>query len=69
MKLLGIIYVGFEVTDHLLIRCSAFVSSLEKWEYNETVHQLFIDFKKAYDSVRREVLYNILTEIGVPMKL
>ena len=22
--------------------------------YNETVHQLFIDFKKAYDSVRRE---------------
>jgi hypothetical protein len=25
-----------------------------KWEYNGTVHQLFIDFKKAYDSVRRE---------------
>jgi hypothetical protein len=22
----------------------------KKWEYNETVHQLFIDFKKAYDS-------------------
>jgi hypothetical protein len=41
----------------------------KKWEYNETVHQLFIDFKKAYDSVSREVLYNILTEFGVPMKL
>jgi hypothetical protein len=26
----------------------------KKWEYNETVHQLFIDFKIAYDSVRRE---------------
>jgi hypothetical protein len=39
------------------------------WEYNETVHQLFIDFKKAYDSVRREVLHNILTEFVVPMKL
>ena len=43
---------------------------LEKnWEYNEAVHQLFIDFKKAYDSVRREVLYNILIEFGVPKKL
>jgi len=33
------------------------------------VHQLFIDFKKAYYSVRREGLYNILIEIGIPMKL
>jgi hypothetical protein len=30
----------------------------KKWEYNETVHQLFVDFKKAYDLVRREELYN-----------
>jgi hypothetical protein len=41
----------------------------KKWEYSETVHQLFVDFKKAYDSVRREVLYNILIEFGIPMKL
>ena len=33
------------------------------------MHQLFIDFKKAYDSVRREVLYNILFEFGIPVKL
>jgi hypothetical protein len=34
----------------------------KKWEYNGTVglYQMFINFKKAYDSVRREVLYNIL---------
>jgi hypothetical protein len=38
-------------------------------DYNETVHQLFIDIKKAYDSVRREVLYKIFIELGVPMKL
>jgi hypothetical protein len=24
-----------------------------KWDYNRTVHQLFINFKKAYDSVKR----------------
>ena len=41
----------------------------KKWEYNEAVHQLFIDFKKAYDSVRKEVLYNTLMEFGVPKKL
>jgi hypothetical protein len=41
----------------------------EKWEYNETVQQLFIDFKKAYDSVRREVFYKIIFEFGVTMKL
>jgi purine nucleoside phosphorylase len=41
----------------------------KKWEYNETVHQLFVDFKKPYDSVMRGVLYNILIEFGVPVKL
>jgi hypothetical protein len=41
----------------------------KKWEYNGTVRQLFIDFKKAYDSVRREVLCNILIEFGIPRKL
>jgi hypothetical protein len=33
------------------------------------VHQLFIDFKKAYDLVKREVLYNILLEFGTHKKL
>jgi hypothetical protein len=33
------------------------------------VHQLFIDFKKANDSVTRNALYNILIEFGIPKKL
>jgi hypothetical protein len=41
----------------------------KKWEYNGTVHQLFIDFKKTYNSVRREVLYNILIQYGIPVRL
>ncbi|KAJ4431566.1 hypothetical protein ANN_20165 [Periplaneta americana] len=41
----------------------------KKWEYKGTVHQLFIDFKTAYDSVKREVLYDILIEFGIPKKL
>jgi hypothetical protein len=41
----------------------------KEWEFNETVHKLFVDFKKAHNSVRREVLYNILIEFGIPIKL
>ena len=36
---------------------------------NDTVHHLFIGFKKAYDSDRRQVLYNILMEFGIPVEL
>ena len=62
--------MDFNATGQLLIVYSAFVKFLrKKWEYNEAVHHLFIDFKKAYDSFRREVLYIILIEIGIPMKL
>jgi hypothetical protein len=67
---LGIIIVGFNVTDHLLIRFFAFIGYWrKKSEYSETVHQLFIDFKKAYYSVGRRVLYSIPVEFGIPMKL
>jgi hypothetical protein len=33
------------------------------------MHQLFIDFKRAYDSVRREALYNILIQSDIPRTL
>jgi hypothetical protein len=46
-KLLGLINVDSHATGQLLIIYSAFVKYLKKWEYNEAVHQLFIDFKKA----------------------
>ena len=41
----------------------------KKWEYNEEMHQLFIYFKQGYDSIRKVVLYDILIEFCIPMKL
>ena len=38
-------------------------------EDNDALYKLFIDFQKAYDSVRRLVLYNNFNEFGIPMKL
>jgi hypothetical protein len=40
-----------------------------KWEYNEPAYQLFTSFKKIYDSVRSEVLYNILAQFSITTKL
>jgi hypothetical protein len=36
---------------------------------NGRVLQLFKDFKEAYDSVRKEALYNIRIEFVIPRKL
>ena len=38
-------------------------------EFNEAVNQIVMDFKEAYDLVRREVLYKILIEFDIPIKL
>jgi hypothetical protein len=69
-KLLGIINVDFDATGQLLdhIFCTGQTPE-KKMGYNEAVHQLLTEFKKAYDLVKREVLYNILIEYGIPTKL
>jgi hypothetical protein len=55
MTLLGITDAGFVVIRQRLVRFSISVRFwIKKWEYNGTVHQLFIDFQKACDSLRRE---------------
>ena len=33
------------------------------------MNQLFVTFKKVYDSVRWEFFYNIITGCGIPVKL
>jgi hypothetical protein len=41
---------------------------MEKWKYNRREYKLFINFKKACNSVRKEEFYSILTEFGTPVK-
>jgi len=38
-------------------------------KYNKSVHMLFINYKKAYDSIHRESLINTLKELEMPQKL
>ena len=61
--------MDFEAAGQLLIIYCAFVKHLRRnWN---TMKQCISssDFKKAYDSVRTEVLYNILIQFGISMKL
>jgi hypothetical protein len=61
--------VDFDATGQLLIVYSAFHKYLRK--NLNTMRQCIscLDFKKAHDSVRWEVMYNILIEFGIHMKL
>lgn len=38
-------------------------------EYNVEIHQLFVDFRAAYDSVKRSKLWRVMEEFGIPSKL
>jgi hypothetical protein len=48
-------------TDHILW--------IRQIRENEAVHQVFIDFREACDSVRRDVLFNVLIEFGILVKV
>ena len=63
---MGIISLGFNELGQLLIIYFGFVRYLREKKGN-TMRQC-IEFKEAYDSVRWEVLYNILIEFVIPMK-
>jgi hypothetical protein len=38
------------------------------WEYNQSVQYLFIEFRKAYDSIHRDTLWKCMEEIKIPKK-
>jgi hypothetical protein len=65
MKLLRIIGVNFNYSSDTL----HLSDTGEKMGVQLDNTSVIYDFKKAYDSVRRERSYNIITELGVSMKL
>lgn len=41
----------------------------KSWEFNRNLHLIFVDCIKAYDSIHRESLLNILKEFQIPTKI
>lgn len=39
------------------------------WEYNKTMAILFVDFRKAYDSIFRDKLWEKMQRFGIPKKI
>jgi hypothetical protein len=66
---MGIINVDFDATGQLLVIYSAFVKYLRKHGNKQTSALAFYRLQESLDSVRREVLHNILIEFGILMKL
>lgn len=70
IKLIGDYQCGFKAGRSTVDQMFCIRNILEKfYEQNVNVHQLFIDFKQACDSINREKLFVILTDFGIPTKL
>jgi hypothetical protein len=73
-KLLRIITLDFDVRDQPVIHLSDVrdqpaIHLSAVLRPCGVLHQLYIDFRKAYDSLRMEELYNILIGVGIPAKI
>lgn len=69
-EILGDYQCGFRAGRSTTDQIFTIRQIMEKaWEYNIAIHQLFLDFKQAYDSIDRNVLFNIMEEFGIPAKL
>ena len=61
--------MDFDITGTDHVSCIRHIPGGGAREVSEAAHQLFVVLKKAYDSIRGEIFFNILTELGVYMKL
>lgn len=69
-RILGDYQAGFRKNRSTLDQIFILRQSLEKfYEYDKQLHQLYVDFKQAYDSLDRGKIYKIMREFGIPSKL
>lgn len=66
MRILDNICIGKSRTDQLFTMRQLLKKS---WEFNKTLHHMFIDFQKFYDSITRTELWGAMFELGIPRKL
>jgi hypothetical protein len=57
---------GRGTTDNIQIMRQAFQKC---YEYEIELHNLFIDFQQAFDTVSRNKMLNRFKEMGIPMKI
>lgn len=69
-NVLGEYQAGFRANRSTIDQLFTLRQLLEKgWEYNRPIHNLFIDFRQAYDSVERSQVWNAMAEFSIPKKL
>jgi len=69
-KVMGDYQNGFRDGRSVIDNISALRIINEKlWEYNQSVHYLFIDFQKAYYSIHTDALWKCIKEFKIPTKL
>ena len=56
------------IADHIFCILQVHEKKLT-YPYNMSLDQLYVDFNKAYELFRYEILYNILTELRMPLEL
>jgi hypothetical protein len=69
-EILGKYQCGFRADRSTIYHIFAIRQTQDKaYEYNIHLHNLFIDFKQAFDSVNRGRMLNDLLILGIPRKL